>query len=199
MSFDGGGGTTLMNDVLLIIGVPTTEAAPTLTPDEWAAGLTSVTVGAGVLHGTWSSATPDNDVYEFLDLPNTGGGNSQNYANWSTPGVWHDPMGETAWDIYTFALTFTPLMNDTDRNYVEFVSSIPVGSYLAGFACHQNGTPCGNPGKTEGTPFTGAGFVTPTPGTPTPFGVPEPSSLILLGLSFGALGLGRRSNSKSTA
>ena len=135
MSLHGGG--RAMHNLLLTIGVPTTEEMP----------------------------TPINDVYGFLDLPNTG------------------------------RLTRPP-MTDTHRNSREFVSSIPVGNSLAGFPCHhQNGIPCGNPGKKKGSPFTGKESV--TPGTPDPVTVPEPSSLMLLGLSFGVLEIGRRAKNPS--
>ena len=112
---------------------------------------------------------------------------------------WNDPAVETAGDFYTLALMFQHPTNETHRNYREFMSRIPVANYLAAFPCHhQNDIPCGNPGKKKGTPFTGTESV--KPGTPAPVAVPEPSSLILFGLSFGALGLARRRNDgKSTA
>ena len=145
MSFHGG--SRAMHNVPVMIGVPTTEAVPTLINDEYA---------------------------------------------------WHNAAVETADDLDIFVLFRRP-MNETNRKYEEFVSSISVGNYLAAFPCHhQNAIPCGNPGKKKGIPFTGTESV--TPGTPDPVAVPEPSSLILFGLSFGALGLARRRNdAESTA
>lgn len=138
LSFHGGG--RAMHNLLLMIGVPTTEAMPTLFDDAYG---------------------------------------------------WRDRAVEPAGDFNTFALMFGRPMNNTDRIDGEFMPRIPVGNYLAGLTCHhQNRIPCGNPGKKKGTPFTGKESVTPR--TPDPVTVPEPSSLILFGLSFGMLQIGRR-------
>ena len=99
-----------------------------------------------------------------------------------------DIGGRTMNDVVLMIGVPTP-----DQNDVTFVSRIPAGHYAPWFQCHhQNGNPCGNAGKKKGMPFRGGEFINPTPGTDHPMKVPEPSSLILLGVSVGALGLGRR-------
>lgn len=184
LNYHGGGDKELVNAVELIIGVPWGETPPTITWDATAPdGFSDVTVGPRTFEGTWSG-TPK-FLYDFLADPF--GSNSQNYPNWTTTGdgpYWHDAGGTTAWDIYMFPLIFTSQINNSGSDWAEFTASLPLYSYVIGYACIDGRNPCGNGGGTESTPFTGAGFVTTS--------VPEPSSLLLFGVAIGVATMIRR-------
>jgi hypothetical protein len=188
LTYQGGGTKTVLDPVLLILGIPTTLPAPTapsLTqtgsgdPADYTApfdpNVTATLGGAmpyagtsfqpttwdsdGIINTPFNSSVGNLSVYQFLGLtlPNSGGSDSENYTNWSSTGF-------TSWNLFVYELTFTP---DFQRGeWVEFASTLPVGSYVVGYGVDSSGA------NAQATPFTFAGNVTTT--------VPEPSTLSLL-------------------
>ncbi len=192
LTFHGGGDDDLVNPVMLILGLPDTTVAPTLTVGEHS-GFDSVNVNLGDSQtrygGTWNTTTgaagtytsaASGSVYDYIGF-NPRGSASENYANWN------GATGLTSWNLFVYAITFDPTMNHGD--YVEFsTAGLPTGSYVIGYGCEslRNGS-CAGQGNTESTPFTFAGMVAPPPPPPPP-SVPEPSSLLLLGAGIAVAG-----------
>lgn len=187
LTFHGGGPATLVNPVMLILGVPDATVAPTLS----GSGVGAVTVAVDLgdtqnrYGGTWNTTTgfagtfdgsSVGSAYDVIGF-NPQGSSSQNYPNWN------GFTGLTSWNLFVYALTFTPPMDQRTHDFVEFSTSLPGGSYVIGYGCEAVGTDgkCTGEGKTEDTPFTFAGSVV----------VPEPGTLSLLALG-GGLFLARR-------
>jgi len=179
LTYWGGGNDTLVNPVMLILATPTGTTAPALTVTNQA-GFTNVGVDLGDSQvrygapaGAWNTTTgaagtfsssDSGSVYSKIGF-NPAGSASENYANWN------GATGITSWNLFVYAITFNPLMSQGD--YVEFATSLPVGSYVVGYGCESlntAGTKCGGSGNTESTPFTFAGNVA----------VPEPASVTLM-------------------
>ena len=192
MTFNGGGSKTVIDPLLLVLGIPAGSAAPTLTPVLPGDGFSSVLVDPGYstspyYSGSWDTTTgfagtfnSPGSVYQFIGF-DPEGVSSQNYTNWTM----FSPL--SSWDIYVYAVTFTPDFNATNHDWIDFSSSsLPGETYVAAYACLgvSNGA-CTNDGKTQSTPFTRAGHVTQ---------VPEPSSMLLLGLATVLVGGFRRQN-----
>ena len=189
LTYHGGGQEQLVNPVMLILGLPDTTVAPTLSVGP-SSGFTSVNIDLGDTQnrygGTWDTttgyagnfnSTTNPKVYDFIGFTPRGS-NSENYANWSTN------TGLSSWNLFVYAITMDPRMEHGD--YVEFTTAgLPTGSYVIGYGCESLSVRtglCGGQGDTESTPFTFAGMVPPPPPPPPPPPrVPEPSSLILLG------------------
>jgi hypothetical protein len=187
LTYHGGGPQTLMDPVLLIIGLAAGNTAPTLN-DSLLSGVADVTVvqgGSTVYGGTWAangfagtfdSSAGSQSVYQFIGLSDaTGGGaDSQSFVNWS------DGDASASYNLFVYKLYFEPDFQRGD--FVEFDTSIlPAGSYVVGYGLEPN-----KDGSTEvnATPFTFAGRVSQ---------VPEPSSLSLLLVGgLGAAALRRR-------
>jgi hypothetical protein len=190
LSFHGGGTQTLVNPVMLIFGIPNAAVAPAVTTGSMSGGFTSVGVDLGDTQssrygGSWNSTTgfagnfnntTNPKVYEFIGFPK--GSDSENYTNWS------GATGISSWNLFVYALTFSPTQMQRG-DYVEFATSLPVGSFVIGYGCEQlaAGGNCKNAGATDSTPFTFSGLVTQ---------VPEPASLTLLGLGFLTFGFLQR-------
>jgi hypothetical protein len=190
LTFNGGGKKTVVDPVLLILGIPTGASAPTLTPVLPGDAFSAVVVDPGYstspyyggswdtttgFAGNFNSSSPAN-VYAFIGL-DPDGVDSQNYTNWTGS----SPL--TSWDIYVYGVTFTPDFNATNHDWIDFSSTpLPGETYVAAYGCLQvvNGH-CLNESKTQSTPFTRAGHTT---------GVPEPSSMLLLGSGLAAVFIG---------
>lgn len=190
LTFNGGGSKTLVNPVLLILGIPNATVAPTLSIGG-SSGFASVSValgGANTYGGTWNTTTGaagtfsnagQKSAYNVVGL-NPQGSPSQNYANWTSLG------SATSWNLFVYRLTFNPLFSS--GSWVELSTgsgSIPFGSFVVGYGCqslNKSSTACSGNGSTQDTPFTFSGYVTQ---------VPEPGTLSLL-LSGAALLFVRR-------
>ena len=144
LTYHGGGPETLMDPVLLIIGVAAGNTAPTLT-DSLLSGVADVTVvqgGSTVYGGTWAangfagtfdSSAGSQSVYQFIGLSDaTGGGaDSQSFVNWS------DGDASASYNLFVYKLYFEPDFGRGD--YVEFDTSIlPGGSYVVGYGLEPN-------------------------------------------------------------
>lgn len=180
LTYHGGGQDDLVNPVMLILGIPDLSlAAPTLTVST-TSGFDSVSADLGDTQnrygGTWNTTTGfagtftssvSGSVYDFIGFSPSGNA-SENYANWS------GASGLSAWNLFVYAITFDPNMEHGD--YVEFDTSLPVGTFVVGYGCESLNTAltaCGTQGDTQSTPFTFAGMVPTTQ-------VPEPATLLLL-------------------
>jgi hypothetical protein len=193
LTYHGGGGDELVNPVMLILGIPDLSlAAPTLAVSD-KAGFDNVSVDLGDTQtrygGTWNTTTgfagtfsnlTDPKVYNYIGFTPKGS-DSENYTNWS------GATGLTQWNLFVYAITFDPQMEQGD--YVEFNTSLPVGSYVIGYGCEavDSTGKCTGKGTTESTPFTFAGMVPTTR-------VPEPATvgMLLPVVGFFAIAMRRR-------
>jgi hypothetical protein len=180
LTYWGGGDDTLVNPVMLILATPTGTGAtaPDLSVSN-TAGFTNVGVDPGDSQmrygaptGAWNtttgaagtfSSTDSGSVYSKIGFTPSGSA-SENYANWN------GATGITSWNLFVYAITFSPKMAQGD--YVEFATSLHIGSYVVGYGCEalNSSGRCSNSGSTESTPFTFAGNVA----------VPEPASVALM-------------------
>ena len=189
LTYHGGGNDTLVDPVLLILGIPganSSTVAPTIAGSGQSKPVTlqaSVDLGgtSTVYGGQWNTTTGfagvfdssagNKSIYQFIGL-DPEGSSSENFTNWSK-------SGDTSWGLFVYALTFTP--DFKAGNWIEFTSNLPTGTFVVGYGCDAPlaGTRCSGPSAAEGTPFTFAGHVT---------SVPEPATLSLLipglGLAF---------------
>ena len=183
----GGGNVSWVNPVELILGIPTgLGPAPTLTVTS-SPGL-SVAIDLGgtqaLYGGTWDTTTgyagtftgsPISKVYDFIGFSPKGSA-SENFSNWS------GYSGLNSWDLYVYALTFTPQI--APSQYAEFsvASGLPEGTFVIGYGLEEvkKGT-CKTPSCAQTTPFTFAGYV------PETQQVPEPTTSALLGSGLGLL------------
>lgn len=196
LTYWGNGGEDLANPVMLIIALPEGTTAPTLTVGD-ASGITSVNGategqnvtagGTNIYGGTWDTSTgavaqafdstSTGSVYDFIGFTPSGN-SSESYVNWN------GATGITSWNLFVYSLTFAPTM--TQGDYVEFATSLPIGSFVVGYGCEalsSSGLNCSGKGTTESTPFTFAGNVA----------VPEPASVTLMLSGIGiALARARR-------
>jgi hypothetical protein len=197
LTYHGGGQDDLVNPVMLIIGIPDLSlTAPTLTVST-TSGFDSVSTDLGDTQnrygGTWNTTTgfagtysssASGSVYDYIGFSPSGSA-SENYPNWS------DASGLTSWNLFVYAITFDPHMEHGD--YVEFDTSLPVGTFVVGYGCeslNRIGNACGGQGDTESTPFTFAGMVPTT-------SVPEPATLLLLMPGMAAAFAARRRRARS--
>ena len=168
LTLHGGGNKTLIDPILLIIGTPADSAAGdsgapalsysgvgskpgydasllvTLGSNAWGASTTGS-------EGIFDAASPVNDVYELIgvDLPNSGGGDSQNYTNWS--GAAASNTGAESWEIFVYEINFSPEEFGAG-DFLEFSTDLALDSFVAGYGClGDSGTSCR---KVDATPFT---------------------------------------------
>ena len=179
---------TLLNPLMLILAVPEGTGDPLMPEPIVVANqptadvtVTSTQYGAsswdpitGAMATPYNSTSPSN-VYDFIGFKPSGV-SSENYANWT------GATGLTSWNLFVYTVYFDPLLNKKD--YVEFTTSLPVGSFVIGYGCSSTGSTCsGTQGDTQSTPFTFAGNVA----------VPEPASVLLMLTGIGiALARARR-------
>lgn len=166
---NGMGQPSLVNPVLLIIGIPNGSGTAPAT--------ITLSMGTGQLGGTnawggsWNTTTGSagsftalstQPVYEFIGLLN--GSSSQSFVNWSAAESAVLGITATNFSIFVYTLNGTGITGNTGVD-VTFSSALPKGTFVVAYGCSVAGTTCSDPGKTFSTPFTQSGLVVPEPGT----------------------------------
>jgi hypothetical protein len=183
----GGGNNPWVNPVELVLGIPDLLVAPVLTVSSSPGLGVSIDLGgtSTMYGGTWDTTTgfagtftgsPISKIYDFIGFDPKGSA-SQNFSNWG------GYSGLNSWNLFVYALTFTPRMQP--NQYAEFsvVGGLPAGTFVIGYGQEEvkKGT-CGNPSCAQSTPFTFAGYVPETTQQ-----VPEPVSSVMLASGLGLL------------
>jgi hypothetical protein len=184
--FNNQSSTSLVNSVLMILGVPNADA-PGLFSNDSIVSAQSFNPYAGSASGgsplLWNyqgyqgsfTSSYKGSVYSFLGLPKVN--NSESFTNWGNTYVeWNTQLGidpvvpASSFGIYVFSL-FTgngssPLQSGGLLNVIFSNSrTLPIGTYIVAYG--ENAAK-----KPFGTPFTEAGLQGATP---------EPLSLLLFG------------------
>lgn len=184
----GGGNSAWVNPVELILGIPTgLGPAPTLTVTSSPGLSVSVDLGGtqNLYGGSWDTTTgyagtyagsPISKVYDFIGFEPKGSA-SQNFSNWS------GYSGLNSWDLFVYALTFTPQIGPSQYAEFSVAGGLPEGTFVLGYGLEEvkKGT-CKTPSCAQTTPFTFAGYVPETTQQ-----VPEPTTSVLLGSGLGLL------------
>lgn len=178
----GGGGVTLQNPLLLILGVPdsagTDGAAPSINgtlPGGGTAALASTT------DDFTSSSTQG--VYEFLGLADNGSKSNQ-FGNWHDADLAVNGMSVSEFDVFTYDINPSTQLSGPNQGVdINFSSGLAPGTFVVAWACQNCG---GTNEKDFFTPFTNAGLAQDR-------NVPEPGTLALFGTGLLSLaGIVRR-------
>jgi PEP-CTERM motif len=194
---NGGGQPSLVNPLLLVVGVPNTTAfaAPSLSLSTGSADLGGPGSGTNSAFGGSFSATTgratnngglfnSGEVYSFIGL--TGGNNSNSFSNWSAADAAVNGLSVSGFGVFVYELTNTG-MSGGNNITATFNGSIPVGTFVVAYGHSADGT-------VFDTPFTETGLVTGVRAQDAP--TPEPASLVLLGTGLSALYARRRRRSR---
>lgn len=174
---NGSGQPTLVDPLLLILGVPnsTTFTLPTIT---LSAG-TGTVGGTNAFGGTWNTTTgfagsltsTNSDVYGVIGL---NANNSNSFVNWAAADLAANGITATNFGIYVYTLTGTGITGGSTVN-VTFGSPLANGIFAIAYGQDTLVNP--NMGDIFSTPFTESGLTTGPP-------VPEPGTILLLGAGF---------------
>jgi hypothetical protein len=172
---NGAGCPTLVNPMLLILGVPnvTSYAAPSLSLSTGTADLggTGSTPLGGSYNATTGSAgsmtSASKDVYSFIGL--SGANKSNSFTNWSAADLAVNDITVNSFSIFVYEL-FGTGMTGGNTISATFSTDIPLGTFVVAYGKDSKG-------KAYSTPFTETGLMNSLPPAP----VPEPGSMLLLG------------------
>jgi hypothetical protein len=205
-----GSGQSAVSPILILVAIPGTGAAPTLSlPTGVSAaaalayyGLNNATSGnlTGVLEGTLTATSPsppNNNAYAAAGILNAGGGNSQNFANYTTtpfPGGQPNPdTGVTQFRIFAYAINFALNDSNSPLKGINLEGGSLIGDFVMAYNCATGGgTAVCSGGDIGSTPFTVGGFIGPT-------GVPLPAALPLFATGLVGLGLLARRRKRAIA
>lgn len=187
---NGSGQPTLVDPLLLIIGVANQ------TDSTYSAPIINLSTGTGILggssyfSGTWNATTgyagnftsaASGDVYSFIGLI-PGGNNSNNFGNWAAADLYVNGITATGFGIFVYELTGTGITGGNQVD-VTFASELDLGTFAVAYGQDAPQWVGGKKGHWQYTAFT-----TPFTESGLTNKVPEPSTLLLFGI--GLLGLG---------
>ncbi|NMC73468.1 MAG: PEP-CTERM sorting domain-containing protein [Geobacteraceae bacterium] len=175
---NGNGQPTLLDPLLLIIGVPNKTGATFTAPAITLSSGTGVVGGTNVFSGTWDETTgyagyfTEDDVYDFIGLIPSGNA-SNNFVNWHDADLAVNGIEANGFGIFVYSLTGTGITGGSIVD-VTFASDLMEGTFAIAYGQDERG-------HSFTTPFTESGLTTEDGGGPPQEQVPEPATVLLLG------------------
>ena len=175
------GNFTLLNPLLVIVGVYNGSGTPSISFSGCTSACPSATVGTYGLTSATGTLTALSTGTAFAQLGLAAGG-SESFTNWSGADVANGLAAPGSFSLYAFAVN-TSLDSSTPITVGE--SGASIGSFILAYGCTSVGTDssgCASEGDVGQTVFTDTGLVDGP-------SVPEPGALALLAAGLGVLGI----------